>query len=1370
MKQIILLFGLCIAFTGTTYAQLDEDEPELDTVLVDSLENIFYEDLTDSVFALMSFDSLKTNYFIDKAMLTADPLLHKGLLHDSNWVNHFEWKMLYGSLLRAAMDTTQNPDPLDTIGAHIESYLAQGKIPLLYMAMHYDRIKDSAFADSLLELDGMQLRDVPGREDDPFEQKILFAAAPGQVFADTNVVTFIMPSEFFITNSTKTILAIEADFDNGEGWVELTPDVQQLVSYDTDTPVTAEMRLRVRYTDNTELNSHSFFNINYSAAITQSGSPYNYLPLFTADKGFTVTEGGSSVTYYAQAKVHVQLACGNTRITKPLILLPAYEGQQAAYLGVKTTPGTFWISKMLEDHDELKNVIINEGYDIIYIEFTNRAHYIQANAYVTEKVIKWINAEKAAAGSTQKNVVWGWSMGGLVGRYALVDMEDDFYNHNPSSDPTMHHNTRALITFDSPHHGANFPLGIQAYNHRVYATFSVLNAGSRHPISKYEKEFINTAYSIMNNGDTRQMLIYQYNSSNSLYQSFYTTLSAMNANGGFPVDCYVDALTNGSINADNQGYVSNARLIDFTTHASGLFVPFFSGVNLNLSKASIKVKNGGIWAVPDKNDGNKKIHDAVFVFHLPGGDRVKWSYQCSTQYTLSVDNAPGGYLPIGGASSGFVIERNWYCIVPTVSALGIKGANALNPFFNISSSNSSDRYVRDYEATNFDIYLNNDQHILFPIANEGIVIQNLDHVGSSTLPSTLSGTYNFGASGTDFTTDRLGSVTVTNGGVLSVNGDMAIGLHSNGNPSPAAGSVFSVYTRDNGCNESVNITIEDGGQFIIGDDNTPTNNKARVYVTGSLTYPSSLTLMDGSTLIVKDNSRLVIGANCLLNVNDGASIQLEGNNSVLEIQGTLKLDNSTTLALSYANGFEGYILFSKESSGATNPRIAANGSGAILTITGNNTSDKIMEVAAGSSVQTNAGSYAQLDELDIQTGVIEMGENAGINLYPKIDLQQLTFNGIGVSANYIHNGITLYTPDADNILIRHCDFNNAKTALRRPSGSFSHKLEVGDCIFTLCEKGIYTTGLNAKLKFVKFDQCSLGWKAESMSAACEFMGLCASNTIAIDFGGNSSASLLIYNSDFTLNGNAVRHQADNFLALACNSFISNNTDIEKEYGEVKLSGSSITMLDGTNTQTPGSNLFQYSSASSIGIDNADIQLTGGANSFIYSSLPSAKVFFGTTATSISTLAKGGNLWNISSATDLTASDIDIYGVSAVSGTALSSNTLSCAFWSGEHMDNTGYNMLPTREITSTGAPIDKQVVLIYPNPTDKLLHVKYNAQNTNYIIKAVDMTGRIIYLQPTTSNSQTRSFDVSNLATGLYQILIEQNGIILVKQKVVVRR
>ncbi|MBX7206111.1 MAG: T9SS type A sorting domain-containing protein, partial [Bacteroidia bacterium] len=58
----------------------------------------------------------------------------------------------------------------------------------------------------------------------------------------------------------------------------------------------------------------------------------------------------------------------------------------------------------------------------------------------------------------------------------------------------------------------------------------------------------------------------------------------------------------------------------------------------------------------------------------------------------------------------------------------------------------------------------------------------------------------------------------------------------------------------------------------------------------------------------------------------------------------------------------------------------------------------------------------------------------------------------------------------------------------------------------------------------------------------------------------------------------------------------------------------------------------------------------------------------------------------------------------------------------------------------------------------------------NYRVKAIDMTGRVIYLQPTSRSTNTQSFDVSNLAAGLYQVMIEQNGVILAKQKVVVRR
>lgn len=53
----------------------------------------------------------------------------------------------------------------------------------------------------------------------------------------------------------------------------------------------------------------------------------------------------------------------------------------------------------------------------------------------------------------QQNVVMGLSMGGLCARYALANMTKNF--------PATPTETRLLITHDSPHQGANVPLGLQ---------------------------------------------------------------------------------------------------------------------------------------------------------------------------------------------------------------------------------------------------------------------------------------------------------------------------------------------------------------------------------------------------------------------------------------------------------------------------------------------------------------------------------------------------------------------------------------------------------------------------------------------------------------------------------------------------------------------------------------------------------------------------------------------------------------------------------------------------------------------------------------------------------------------------------------------
>lgn len=66
-----------------------------------------------------------------------------------------------------------------------------------------------------------------------------------------------------------------------------------------------------------------------------------------------------------------------------------------------------------------------------------------------------VNEQLETNGSDEELGIIGPSMGGQVTRYALAYMEEK----HAQGVPDMDHNTRVWISFDSPHHGANIPLG-----------------------------------------------------------------------------------------------------------------------------------------------------------------------------------------------------------------------------------------------------------------------------------------------------------------------------------------------------------------------------------------------------------------------------------------------------------------------------------------------------------------------------------------------------------------------------------------------------------------------------------------------------------------------------------------------------------------------------------------------------------------------------------------------------------------------------------------------------------------------------------------------------------------------------------------------
>jgi hypothetical protein len=96
-------------------------------------------------------------------------------------------------------------------------------------------------------------------------------------------------------------------------------------------------------------------------------------------------------------------------------------------------------------------------YDIVFIDFSRGADWIQKNGELLIELITWVNNEKAKNRldglCTVDNAVIGASMGGQVARWALRTMEKRGLDHE----------THTYVSFDSPQKGANIPLGIQAF-------------------------------------------------------------------------------------------------------------------------------------------------------------------------------------------------------------------------------------------------------------------------------------------------------------------------------------------------------------------------------------------------------------------------------------------------------------------------------------------------------------------------------------------------------------------------------------------------------------------------------------------------------------------------------------------------------------------------------------------------------------------------------------------------------------------------------------------------------------------------------------------------------------------------------------------
>jgi len=191
------------------------------------------------------------------------------------------------------------------------------------------------------------------------------------------------------------------------------------------------------------------------------------------------------------------------------------------------------------NRQNLAECILDNGYDIFILNFHNPTQSIYKNAEIVKEAINKIKNE--IQNTNNELIVVGGSMGGLVTRVALRDME-------LSEENTQ---TRLWVSFDSPQKGANIPLGVQyLINQLIYEL----------PSDKTED--LKTARNVLRSVAAKQMLLYHFDYDGSPAPEFTSFFNDINSKG-LPETSRNIAITNGASDGTGQGFNPETLLLSF---------------------------------------------------------------------------------------------------------------------------------------------------------------------------------------------------------------------------------------------------------------------------------------------------------------------------------------------------------------------------------------------------------------------------------------------------------------------------------------------------------------------------------------------------------------------------------------------------------------------------------------------------------------------------------------------------------------------------------------------------------------------------------------------------------------------------------------
>lgn len=678
-----------------------------------------------------AFANLQTNrvpfgILQDYAMEFTNLQAYNGTILADSTKNTYATVMdIYNTLVSGIINTNAgsflHPVSFDSLW---QSKRQAGIITLGGLFYQYSSFLNNAVSSNLITVSNNQIYDkfVNGVWQNPYQINNVFAlSAPLDLYNSngTYAIQAILPSSLWLTNSASSVSSLQADFADGLGFRTLTKDQAYNISYTSGGTKTWTFKLTL--TTGSVLQSQTDFVFDS----TSGGSAMNLISshfgslcsVNTIKKLFDFPNGYLGVpqavtadaSYYGQAATGwytIHYANANGILSNPLIVVEGFDPDDV--LKPEEQFGSNNIASFMNSISgtgggtysvDLKNLLItpsSETYDIIYVDWKHSGDFIERNALLLEKIIGLVNAQSG----NKPVVVLGQSMGGLVARWALRDMENKGINHY----------VRMFISDDAPQLGANVPLALQYasrqgrsiyYNRAAYSLLNEYNSlvpamnlaklnivnliknlftgAPPNFISTVNTDVIRGALSLQDQPSAREML---YNYVNSKYQVDNTIHTAWQQSLDYPTTgnqypqgfsgqpCTLVAVSNGSECAATQPYAAGQPLLSFTGNANTRLVGDFVGMLATPSLPAVFfIKNPAflLGVLPGKNTftANFTLNaqpDGVAALQYSGKItyQKKLLYLININYTISsvsVTSSPSilpyDYFPGGEEFTGF---------------------------------------------------------------------------------------------------------------------------------------------------------------------------------------------------------------------------------------------------------------------------------------------------------------------------------------------------------------------------------------------------------------------------------------------------------------------------------------------------------------------------------------------------------------------------------------------------------------------------------------------------------------------------------------------------------------------------------------------